>query len=160
MYIIIIGINMNNLLRKEHNVVENGLDNSERGMTLVEILAVVVLISIIMAVVAGGVFKKGDAAKASLNVTHMQSVKGYLETFKLQCGKYPSSLSALANDSGGSGCSGIYVPLADEKDLKDLFGTDLIYSSAHSGRGFKLTSYGADGVPGGSGADKDVTVEP
>ena len=131
---------------------------SERGMTLVEILAVVVLISIIMAVVAGGVFEKGDAAKASLNAAHMRNVENYLGQYKLQYGKYPNSLNQLI--SGPSSNSGIpHVPLAKEGDLKDLFGTDFVYQQGGGGRGFTLKSLGGDGVSGGEGADADVTIK-
>ena len=65
---------------------------SERGMTLVEIMVVIVLFGLIMGVVASKVTQNAAVAEAELNITKMKSLEGYLSTYKIKFGKYPSSL--------------------------------------------------------------------
>lgn len=128
-------------------------------MTLVEVLAVIVLIGLIMAVVAKGVVGKGDAAKAKLNEVKMEKVKQALAQYRLEYNSYPEQLINLAKPSGDNSGK-LFVALAEADDLKDIWGFDYIYKPENEGRSYTLSTLGSDGVPGGEGAKQDVTMRP
>lgn len=134
------------------------LQNSESGLTLVELTMVVILIGVMSAVLASGIFSQGEGAKAKLNESKMQKLKANLSSYRLQYNKYPDKLEHLVVGGGEKGK--LFTPFAAEEDIADIWGFPYIYRSENSGRSFSLTSYGADGVNGGTGADSDVTVSP
>jgi len=134
---------------------------SERGMTLVEILAVIVLLSLIMGIVARGIFGKGEAAKANANVIQMKKVQSALAQYRLQFNAYPNSLPELMQPSGDAAKKGIlFTPFVEADELKDVWGGDYIYRSTSNGRSYELMTYGSDGKSGGTGAEQDVTLTP
>jgi general secretion pathway protein G len=51
--------------------------------------------------------------------------------------------------------NGPYIHSKDQ--LKDPWGRPFIYKN--TGSGFTITTLGADGKPGGEGADRDITVQ-
>lgn len=134
---------------------------SERGMTLIEILAVVVLLGLILTVVARGIMGKSEAAQAQLNVVKMNKLKQSIGQYRLEFGKYPTRLDDMLKPTSEIQKAGkLFVPLVEDEDLKDLWGFDFIYRSEENGRSYSLTSYGANGVQGGDGPDQDITLTP
>jgi len=131
---------------------------SEKGLTLVELTMVVILIGVMSAVLASGIFSQGEGAKARLNESKMQKLKSSLASYRLQYNKYPNKLQNLVTGGGEKGA--LFTPFATEDDINDIWGFPYIYKSENSGRSFSLLSYGSDGVSGGEGADSDVTVSP
>ena len=125
----------------------------EHGLTIIEIMVVLVIIGVVMAFLAGRLTGAGDKAKARLTKTKLLEVKSHIETFELQYNKLPSQLSDLyrcSDEVTGSGC----VPIVNgEEDLLDAWDNPLQYSL--SGREYTLRSLGADGADGGSGVDAD-----
>jgi len=143
---------------KQNNAPEKVL-NCERGLTLVEVIAVIILIGLVGGVLFKGIFAQSETAKAQTNVVKMQKLKSALSSFKLQHNKYPSNLQGLIKPSPDSKKGGgLFTPFVDEDDLNDLWGTPYQYKSKNNGRAFSLTSLGADAAPGGEGADQDVTI--
>ncbi len=142
------------------NISKKALLN-ERGMTLVEIIAVIVLIGLIMAVIIPRISGQGEAAKAQLNIVRMETIKQALNNYRLQFNKYPDSLKDLVRPSEEVKSSGqLFTPLIQEKDLKDIWKTDFIYEPKNNNRSYLLSTLGADGVPNGEGPDQDVTMRP
>jgi general secretion pathway protein G len=134
---------------------------NQRGMTLVEILAVIVLLSLIMAVVIRQIAGKSEAAKARLNEAKISSVRSALQNYRLEYGVCPAKLEDLlsgGNETKGSGK--VFIAMVKEDELKDIWVTPFIYEVQNNGRSYKLTSLGADGVPGGADVNQDVTVGP
>ena len=136
----------------------NEVKHGEAGMTLVEVIAVIVLIALLYVVVGKNVFGQSDAAKAKLNIVKMNNVKNYLGQFKLQYNSYPSKLDDLVHGTAKSG--DVFTPLAGEDDLKDVWDNPYIYISESGGKSYVLKSLGADGTEGGDGAKSDVEVRP
>lgn len=135
--------------------------NAERGMTLVEVIAVIILIGLIMTVVAKGILGKSDAAKAELNVVKMQEVKQALETYRLKYNVYPDQMLDMVRPSdkvtkGGS----LFTPLLEEDQINDIWGFPLLYKAENNGRSYTITSLGADGAQGGTGSKQDITIRP
>lgn len=134
---------------------------SQRGITLVELLAVIVLIGIIMAVVAKGIFGQAASAQARTNMIRMEKLKQSLELFRLEYGRYPGQIADLVKPSSEMRDTGkLFTPYASPDELQDVWKHDYIYQSEGDGRSFTLTTYGADGVTGGEGAKQDVTIRP
>ena len=113
----------------------------ERGLTLVEIIVVLMMIGIIGAFVGGKVFKAGDKAKAELTRAKLNSLKEPVYMFQMRNNNLPSDLKA-----------------AEADDSKDAWGREVQYRVIENGRSYELRSLGADGRDGGSGADADIIV--
>lgn len=133
----------------------------EEGMTLVEVLAVIVLIGLIMTVVARGIFGKSEAAKAQLNVVKMEKLKQALAEYHLSFNTYPETLDGLIHPSRDVQDSGqLFVPSVENKDLQDIWNREFSYKVENEGRSYSLTSLGSDGQTGGEGPKQDVTLRP
>ena len=133
----------------------------EAGMTLIEVIAVIVLITLIMVTVGKNVFTASGAAKAQLNVTKMNTLKGYLGQYKLQYNTYPGKLDDLIHPSAQTKQDGqIFTPLAGPDDLKDVYNFPYIYVAENNGRSFVIKSLGADSLEGGEGVNQDVEIRP
>jgi general secretion pathway protein G len=134
---------------------------NERGLTLVELLVVIVLIGLIMVVVGKNVLSSGDAAKAELNMVKMEKVKNYLGQYRLKYNTYPSKLDDLVKQSSDAKKSNRpFFALASEEDLLDVWGFPLVYRTENSGRSYTLKTLGSDGIEGGDGAKQDVEIGP
>lgn len=132
---------------------------SERGMTLVEILAVIVLLSLIMTFVVQAVSGRSEAAKAKLNEAKMGNLRTALANYRLEYGSFPSRLEELM--TGGSAvkqAGKAFIALVKDAELKDIWNNPFLYEAQNNGRAYTLTSLGADGASGGTDVNQDVTV--
>ena len=133
--------------------------SSTRGMTLIEILVVLVLIGIVMGIVGGNFIQRGEKAKRDAAKIEIGQIGQTLDLFKLEVGRYPTSqegLQALITPPAGvSNWNGPYWKRATVP--KDPWGNDYVYTFPGQHGAYDILSYGADGKEGGDGADKDVT---
>jgi general secretion pathway protein G len=145
---------------KKHLKHEDSLKN-ERGLTLVELLVVVVLLGLIFTVIGSNVFSKGEAAKAELNLSRMSSLTQEIARYRLTFNSYPRSLEDLIRPNAQVQQSGrLFSPILKEEELLDMWGNKYIYRLENDGRSYSLSSYGSDGMPGGEGHAQDVTKRP
>jgi len=130
-----------------------------RGMTLIEILVVLVLIGVVMGIVGGNFIQRGEKAKRDAARIEIGQIGQTLDLFKLEVGRYPTSqegLQALITPPAGvSNWNGPYWKRAMVP--KDPWGNDYVYTFPGQHGAYDILSYGADGKEGGDGADKDVT---
>ena len=131
-----------------------------RAFTMIEIMAVIVIIGILAGIVAVSVVGKIDKArvistKASLKMLHSAVIQ-----FKLDTGRYPTEEAGLQElieqptDVTGWNTGGY---LETTTLPKDAWKHDFIYQlSPESGKPFVIISYGADGEEGGEGINKDL----
>jgi general secretion pathway protein G len=128
----------------------------QTGFSLIEILIVVVLIGGIMTLVANQIFNARDRANVNLARTQVQTVGAKVESFQMDVGSLPGSLSDLIRQpSGANGWLGPYAK--KESDIKDPWGREFQYSvDGSAGAGFTLDSMGKDGKPGGQSFDADI----
>lgn len=131
-----------------------------RGFTLVEVMAVIVIIGLLAAVAARNFIGrievgKVTTSKASLKVLHQAVVD-----FKMDTGRYPTEEVGLLElveqptDVEGWALDGY---LESTTLPKDSWKNDFIYQlNPESGKPFVIISYGADGKEGGEGYDADL----
>jgi general secretion pathway protein G len=132
----------------------------ERGMTLIEILVVLVLIGVVMGIVGSKFIGQGEEAKRKAAKIEINQIGNTLDLFKLEVGRYPTTsegLQALITaPSGASNWNGPYWKNATLP--KDPWGNEYKYSSPSThGGAYDIISLGADGRDGGEGPDKDIT---
>jgi general secretion pathway protein G len=129
--------------------------SSQSGLTLVEIIVVLVILSILIAFLTGGLFKQGERAKAQINALKMEKAKAAIGQYQLMYNQLPPDLRSLVSCPDSSRAC---VPITDEETMTDGWGTPFVYSLDNGGRSFILKSLGADRRDGGSGPDGDMTI--
>jgi len=130
---------------------------NQSGMSLLEIIIVIVLIGAVLTLVGSHVLGGADRGKANIAKAQVQTVAGKVENFQLDTGKLPGKLDDLVTQPGGS--TGWLGPYAKPADLNDPWGHPLEYRAPGEGQPFDLISLGKDGKVGGSSYDADIRYE-
>jgi general secretion pathway protein G len=126
----------------------------EEGMTLVEIIVVLVIIGVVMTVLTGGLFGRGERAKATANKMKMEQLNSAIKEYQLMYNKIPSSLESLVRCTEETGAS--CIPIAEDRDLLDVWETPYVYTASNST--YTIKSLGSDKKDGGTGAAVDMTL--
>ncbi|MGC1329974.1 type II secretion system major pseudopilin GspG [Pseudomonas sp.] len=124
------------------------------GFTLLEMLAVIVLLGIVATIVVRQVGGNVDKGKYGAGKAQLASLSMKVESYGLDMGSPPTNLNQLlvkpANASNWAG------PYAKPSDLKDPFGHPFGYRFPGEHGSFDLIFYGQDGQPGGEGYNADL----
>jgi len=127
------------------------------GMSLLELVVVIVLIGAVLAVVGGKIVSNKKLAEARLAVTALNSLAAQIDQYKSDVGDYPENLEQLTTAPGNA--PGWLGPYAGAKDLKDPWQNAIEYRRPGEDEApFQLVSLGADGKTGGQGVDKDIVA--
>src|SRR5215212_5340488 len=132
----------------------------QMGMTLIEILVVLVLIGVVLGIVGGNFIGRGEKAKGDAAKIEIGQISQALDLFKLETGRYPSTQEGLqaliAAPPGATNWNGPYWKRSTVP--KDPWSNEYKYISPGQGGGpYDIISYGADGKEGGEGPNKDIT---
>ncbi len=131
---------------------------AQAGVTLIEMLVVVMIIGLFAALVVPKMLQKGDAARVTAARAQIESFQTALGTYKLDTGTFPSTeegLQALRNKPANlNQWQGPYLP----KDIpNDPWGHPYTYKyPGEHGDEPDLICFGADGQPGGEGIAADI----
>jgi len=120
-----------------------------RGMTLIEIMVVLVILGLIAGAVTVAVIPRINEARVQRTQLDISQLENALKLYYARTGKYPDTATG-------------FKVLLDlqllDKAPKDAWGNDYVYL-LENGRPV-ITSYGADGAPGGDGVNADITNRP
>jgi general secretion pathway protein G len=118
----------------------------QRGMTLIEIMVVITILGLIMAAVGVAVIPRLEEAKRDTARLDIANLHNALKLYYAKKGKYPDT---------STGLRALVETQTLEQMPKDPWGNEYVYLNE---RGKPvITAYGADGSPGGEGADADVS---
>jgi len=134
----------------------------QAGFSLVEVLVALSIIALLVGVAGPRLFALFDRGKARVAAIQIGQIESALDIYRIDVGAYPDArqgLRALVERPGGGGpargWSGPY--LESPAALTDPWANPYVYERpGPDGQPFRVVSLGADGAPGGEGADADV----
>ncbi|MBZ0224346.1 MAG: type II secretion system major pseudopilin GspG [Dokdonella sp.] len=146
-------------MRRNRHCKAHAADN--RGFTLIEILVVVVILGILAAIVVPKVMDRPGEARIVKAHQDISSIGSALNLYKLDNYAYPSTeqgLEALiAKPTGQPEAANWKGPYLQARSVpKDPWGRPYQYASPGQHGDFDISSFGADGKPGGEGEAADV----
>ena len=131
------------------------------GWTFVETLIVVTIMLVMTAGVGFVAIRAVGSANVAAARSQIQSFTVALNAYLIDNGRYPSEAQGLGalweeprSEPAPARWSGPYIERAVPPDP---WGGDYVYENpGPNGLPFAISSFGADGVPGGLGADRDI----
>ena len=132
---------------------------SDAGFTLLELLIVIAILALLA--VIGTLQLAGYLGRARTDTARLQidQLATALDLFRIDVKRLPSTdeglRALLQTPPGVEGWRGPY--LKKTQAIVDPWGRPFIYVRPGEHGEYDLTSYGADGRPGGSGEDLDVS---
>ncbi|MBF0199692.1 MAG: type II secretion system major pseudopilin GspG [Planctomycetes bacterium] len=135
----------------------------KKKFTVVEILAVVLIISMLAVFVIPRAFKGMSKAKGDIARSKMAIIEGALGKFYLDCQRFPdeseglNALITMPADMENQWTG----PYLKKSDLLDPWKNNYVYQAegAVNIGSYDLKSYGADGSEGGEGENSDIINE-
>lgn len=132
-------------------------NRADAGFTLIELLIVVTIIALLAGLVVPQFIRQEEKATAKAARAQIELLGTALDTFRLDVGRYPTSQEGLAALNQKPGAVDRWDGPYLKKDVPlDPWGKPYIYKSPGDHGPYDLLSYGADGVPGGDGNNRDV----
>ncbi len=139
---------------------ERNRKNNRSGFTLVEIMAVIIIIGLLAAVAAVNFLGQTDKASVVTTRANLKTLHNAVAQFKMDTNRFPTEdegLEILVDPSGdirnyqpGGYLDTTEVPL-------DAWDNEFIYQRyPESGKPYVIISYGADGEEGGEEYDADI----
>ena len=130
------------------------------GFTMVELMAMLIIIGLLATLVVTKVASKIDQARVTTTKANLKSLHAAVNQFKMDTGRFPSEELGLMELIEQPSDVDIWEPggYLDTTELpKDGWRNDFIYELyPASGKPFVIKSLGADGQEGGEGYDADL----
>ena len=137
---------------------------TQRGFTLLEMMAVVLIIGLLMTLVGTQVAQRIDSARVTTTAAKLKQLEQALEMYRLDNIRYPSTeqgLHALVEKPSGDPAPKRWQPggYARRDMLVDSWQEAFQYTSpgTNNARSFDLWSFGADATAGGDNNDADIS---
>ena len=127
------------------------------GMTLVEILAVVVVLGLIAGILIVNFSGSFGRAKHELARTGIGQLAQRLELYRLDTGEWPSSDVGLKVLSQGHANPGDPFYVEPDKLLDPWERPYWLITPGPGDHPYEIITHGADGIPGGEGENADIT---
>ena len=118
---------------KQRLSIESGARRA-RGMTLIEIMVVLVILGLIAGAIGFNVFNQLNVAQTKTATLDLKAVSNGIDLYHVETGQYPETLQQL-------------VPKYIKELHKDPWGGD--YQYVHTADGYEVYSYGKDKAQGG-----------
>lgn len=139
---------------------ENKRRFARSGFTMVELMAVLIILGLLAGVVVKSFMGQVDKAKVKTTMASLKQLHSAVNEFYMNTGRWPDE------------DEGLYVLIEQPSDVEewpqggyletteippDAWGNDFYYQRyPESGKPFVIISYGADGQEGGEGFDADL----
>ncbi|CAN1484812.1 PulG Type II secretory pathway, pseudopilin PulG [Paracoccaceae bacterium] len=143
---------MSNTFRKRRN--------PKSGVTLLEVMVVLAIIALVVGLAAPRMMESFGRAKSRTASIQIENVRGAVQLFYLDVGRYPSEAEGLqalvVAPEGAGGWLGPY--LDGVEDLNDPWDRPYLYRSPAEAKPFSISTYGRDGRAGGTSEDSDISL--
>lgn len=135
----------------------SGMQQPRAGMTLMEILAVVVILGLIATTLTVGITARMAKARRELAKTQVMLIAGQVQTYEMDQHVYPTVTQGLAQLSTPASAP-TDAWFLEPAQLLDPWGRPYVYLvPGPQGRPFEVITYGSDGQPGGTGDAADIS---
>lgn len=133
---------------------------SEAGFTLIEIMVVIAIIGILATLIVPKIMGRPDEARAIAAKHDVGTIVQSLKLYRLDVGRYPTTEQGIkslvekptSEPMPQNWKAGGYLDTMP----KDPWGNAYQYSNPGTKAEIDVFSYGADGKPGGTGADAEI----
>ena len=134
------------------------------GFTLIEIMAVVLIMGLLAGIVGVAIFNQIDKARVTSTQTQIKALEQALAFYQMDNGRFPNTeqgLDALVRKPVSAPEPRSYPPSGYLKERQlplDAWGNPFLYEAPGqiNQDSFDLWSLGADGQAGGEGPDADI----
>lgn len=133
---------------------------SQKGMTLVEIMIVLGILVTLIALLAPRITGQSEKARVRETKIHMGQIMNAIAMYNSDCRKNPPNLDALIKPDATCANWGPepYIKFnPKDPEIKDAWGKPYVYEI--NGNTFTLRSLGSDGLEGGSGYATDISSD-
>ena len=132
---------------------------ADEGYTLLELLVVIAILALIVAFATPqviGYFSRSKTQAAGIEISNITSA---LDLYRLDVGSYPTNEQGLGalltRPAGVTKWEGPYLTRND--GIIDPWGRPFLYQAPQGDMTYTVSSLGADGKPGGTDEDQDLT---
>ena len=144
-------------MRNKRSLTRSPSAAKQAGMSLIEIIIVIVLIGAVLTFVGSRVLGGADRAKANLAKSQVTTMAQKVEAFQMDTSRLPTTLDELVTEP--SDAPGWLGPYAKAAELNDPWGHPIEYRTPGEAGAFDLVILGKDGKVGGSSVDGDIRYE-
>lgn len=135
-----------------------GPTHGEAGLTLIEMMIVLVIIAIVAGLITMNVINRPDEARVTTTRTNLTTIAGALKMYRLDNGNYPSTdqgLKALVEKPNGEPAATNWAQ-GGYLSTPPVDGWGNPYRYTATPEGFEIESLGKDGKAGGEGVNADL----
>ncbi|MCK4998737.1 MAG: type II secretion system major pseudopilin GspG [Anaerohalosphaera sp.] len=131
-----------------------------KGFTIIELIVVAVILSMLAALLVPKIGSKFGRAKHEIAKSKLRIIEQALETFRLDCGRFPTEAEGLeALVVAPADLEEKWTePYAKQSEILDPWDNTYIYieEGVVNPGSYDLISFGADGQEGGEDEDEDI----
>ncbi|MCM8536674.1 MAG: type II secretion system major pseudopilin GspG [Lentisphaeraceae bacterium] len=125
------------------------------NFSLLEVIIAITIVALVAALAVPSFLDDAESAKVNAAKVEINTLKETITRFKLDTGKFPTSIEDLVSNSQGLKNWKQYL----ETVPNDPWGNAYKFESRPElFNKFEIISYGGDGQPGGEGTNADITL--
>ena len=138
----------------------NRQDRNRKAFTMVELMAVIIIVGLLFATAVGTFMGRTDKAKVTTTKASLKVLHNAVIQFKLDTGQYPSEEDGLLSLIEAPMDIDHWAPegYLESTELPiDAWGNEFVYQlNPESGKPFVIISYGANGEEDGESYDEET----